>query len=114
MPNRFSTELVSIVWKAGTLTDSNECSGRKGIVAVGAGECVCEWSGEECVGAVEVVVVAMVAVGFRLQQRVTQSTKRSAQLNWGDRTRSAGRLIRSGGAAVNPAMATRALRIARA
>lgn len=70
-----------------------------------------------CVRLVEVVVVAMVAIGFRLQQRVTQSTKRSAQLNWrtgGLWTRSAGRLIRSGGAAVNPAMATRALRIARA
>lgn len=49
MPNRFSTELVSMVWKAGTSTDSNECSGRKGMVAVDEGECVCEWRGEECV-----------------------------------------------------------------
>lgn len=34
MPNKFSTELVSIVPIAGTSTFSNECCGLKGIVKV--------------------------------------------------------------------------------
>lgn len=34
MPKRFSTDVVSMVWRAGTSTRSNECSGLKGIVVV--------------------------------------------------------------------------------
>lgn len=33
MPNRFSTDVVSMVCRAGTSTRSNECCGRKGIVS---------------------------------------------------------------------------------